>query len=85
MAVRLSALRAVSEGVLQLNLRNIPFVNNVKYLDVIFDRRVKWMLHIERTVSKALGMYMETYSLFRSYGTRIDYIFYKGDVPSIYF
>jgi hypothetical protein len=39
----------------QLNGRNIPFVNSVKYLGVIFDRRMTWRLHIEKTAAKALG------------------------------
>jgi hypothetical protein len=40
---------------LQLNGRNIPFINSVKYLDVIFDRRMTWGLHIEKTAAKAFG------------------------------
>jgi hypothetical protein len=30
-----------------LNGRNIPFVNSVKYLDAIFDRKITWRLHVE--------------------------------------
>jgi hypothetical protein len=30
-----------------LNEQNIPFVNSVKYLGVIFDKRMTWRLHIE--------------------------------------
>jgi hypothetical protein len=32
----------VPEDVLQLNGPNIPFVNNLKYLGVIFDLRMTW-------------------------------------------
>jgi hypothetical protein len=32
---------------LTLNGRNITFVNQVKYLGVIFDKRITWRLHIE--------------------------------------
>jgi hypothetical protein len=32
---------------LTLNGRNIPFVNHVKYLGVIFDKRITWRLHLE--------------------------------------
>jgi hypothetical protein len=32
---------------------DIPFVNSVKYLDVIFDKRMKWNLHIETIEAKA--------------------------------
>jgi hypothetical protein len=51
---------------LQLNGRNIPLVNSVKYLGVIFDRRKIWRLHIEKTAAKALGTYIRTYSIFTS-------------------
>jgi hypothetical protein len=47
--------------ILQLNGRNIPFVNSVKYLGVIFDRRMTWRPHIEQTAAKALGTYIRTY------------------------
>jgi hypothetical protein len=32
---------------LTLNGRNISFVNHVKYLGVIFDKRITWRLHTE--------------------------------------
>jgi hypothetical protein len=56
----------VPDDVLQLNGRNIPFVNTVRYLDVIFDRRTSRILHIERTAAKALAMHIRTYSLVKS-------------------
>jgi hypothetical protein len=31
---------------LTVNGRNIPFVNDVKYLGVIFDKRITWRLHV---------------------------------------
>jgi hypothetical protein len=43
---------------LQLNGQNIPFVNCVKYLGVIFDRRMTWRLHIEKSAAKALDTYI---------------------------
>jgi hypothetical protein len=55
----------VPQNVLQLNGQNFPFVYNVKCLGVIFDKRKTWRLHIERTVAKALGMYIRTYSLLK--------------------
>jgi hypothetical protein len=39
---------------LALNGRNIPFVNNVKYLGVIFDEKIAWKLHIEMMGAKTL-------------------------------
>jgi hypothetical protein len=46
---------------IQLNGRDIPFVNNVTYLSVTFDRRMTWSHHIERTVAKVLHTYVRTY------------------------
>jgi hypothetical protein len=51
---------------LKLNERNIPFVNSVKYLGVIFVRRMTWRLHIEKIAAKAMGTYIRTYSVFKS-------------------
>jgi hypothetical protein len=50
----------------QLNGRNIPYENSVKYLGVTFDRRMAWRLHIEKTAAKAWGTYIRTYSIFKS-------------------
>jgi hypothetical protein len=65
-AVCFSSRCRVPDDVLQLNGWGIPFVNNVMYLDVTFDRRMTWRHHIKRTVAKALCTYIRTYSLFRS-------------------
>lgn len=56
----------VPDDILQLNGRDIPFVNNVGYLDVAFDRRMAWGHHIERTVAKVLRTYVRTCSLLKS-------------------
>jgi hypothetical protein len=53
------------DGLLQLNGRDILFVNNVMCLDVNFDRRMTWRRHIEKNVAKALRMYVRMYSLFK--------------------
>jgi hypothetical protein len=42
-----SRSRRLSEAHLTLNGRNIPLVNSVKYVGVIFDKKVTWRLHIE--------------------------------------
>jgi hypothetical protein len=44
--------------VLTLNGRNIPFVNNIKYLGVIFDRKITWRLHIEAIEDKAFRTFL---------------------------
>jgi hypothetical protein len=41
------------DSLLTLNGQNIPFVNSVKYLCVIFDKRMTWRLHIEMFKTKA--------------------------------
>jgi hypothetical protein len=42
-----SRSRRPPESHLTLSGRDIPFVNSVKYLGVIFDKKVTWRLHIE--------------------------------------
>jgi hypothetical protein len=54
------------DSLLTLNGRNIPFVNSVKYLGVIFDRRMTWRLHIEMIEAKAFRTFIRIYSLFKS-------------------
>jgi hypothetical protein len=50
-AIYFSGRVRVPEDMLQLNGGDIPFVNNVMYLGVTFERRMTWILHIERTVA----------------------------------
>jgi hypothetical protein len=54
------------EALLTLNGWNIPFINHVKYLGVICDRRITWRLHIELIEAKAFGIFIKINSLFRS-------------------
>jgi hypothetical protein len=49
-----------------MNGRNIPFVNNVKYLGVIFDKNIIWRLHIKTIEAKAFRAFTKTYSLLKS-------------------
>jgi hypothetical protein len=46
---------------LTLNGRNIPFVNDVKYLGVIFDKRITWRLHKEMIEVKAFRIFMRLF------------------------
>jgi hypothetical protein len=55
-----------TETSLTLNGRNIPFVNNIKYFGVIFDRKITWRLHIEAIEAKAFRTFIRVYSLFKS-------------------
>jgi hypothetical protein len=54
------------ETCLTLNGRNIPSVNQVKYLGVVFDRKIPWRFHIEMIEAKAFRTLIRVYSLFKS-------------------
>jgi hypothetical protein len=54
------------EATVTLNARNIPFINNVKHLGVIFDKRIIWRLHIEMIEPKDFRTFIRIYFLFRS-------------------
>jgi hypothetical protein len=68
-----------------LNEWNIPFVNHVKYLGVIFDKRITWRLHIEITEAKAFRTFIRIYCLFRSerLSTNIKLTLHKALIRSI--
>jgi hypothetical protein len=61
-----SRSRRPPESHFTLNGTNIPFVNNVKYLGVIFDSKITWRLHIEMMEAKAFRTFIRVYSLFKS-------------------
>jgi hypothetical protein len=65
-AIYLSHQRAAPGSLLTMNGRNMPFVNNVKYLGVLFDNRITWRLHIERIKAKAFRTFIRLYPLFKS-------------------
>jgi hypothetical protein len=67
------------------NGQNIPFVNNVKYLGVIFDRKITWGLHIKTILTKAFRAFARTYSLFKSehLSANIKLTLYKTLIRSI--
>jgi hypothetical protein len=48
-----------------MNGQNIPSVNSVKYLSVIFDKKVTWRLHSEMIEAKAFRTLLRIYSLFK--------------------
>jgi hypothetical protein len=50
---------------LTLNGWNIPFVNHVKYLGLIFYKRITWRLHIEMTDAKDFRTSIRIYSLLK--------------------
>jgi hypothetical protein len=53
-------------SLLTLNGQNIPFVNSIKYLAVIIDKRMTWRLHIEMIEPKAFITFIRIYSLYKS-------------------
>ena len=54
------------ESRITLNGRNIPVVNNIKYLGVIFNKKVTWRLYIEMFEAKTFRKIIEVYSIFKS-------------------
>jgi hypothetical protein len=54
------------DSLLKLNGRNIPFANSVKYLGVLFGKRMTWRLHIQMIEAKAFRTFIRIYSLFKS-------------------
>jgi hypothetical protein len=67
-------------SLLTKNGQNIPFVNNVKYLSVIFDRKITWRLYIKTIETKTFRAVIRTYSLFKSehLSANIKLILYKA-------
>jgi hypothetical protein len=49
-----------------MNGSNIPFVNRVKYLGIIFDKKIAWRPHIEMTEAKAFRTFTRVYAIFKS-------------------
>jgi hypothetical protein len=52
--------------ILTLNGRDIPFVNNVKYIGVIFDKKITWRLHTEMIEAKTFKIFIRIHLLFKS-------------------
>jgi hypothetical protein len=63
----------------------MPFVNNVKYLVVIFDNKITWRSHIEMIEAKAFREFITTYALFKSkqLSTNIKLTFHKALIRSV--
>jgi hypothetical protein len=54
------------ETLLTINGQNIPSVNNVKCLGIIFDRKITWRLYIKTIEIKAFRAVIRIHSLFKS-------------------
>jgi hypothetical protein len=70
---------------LTLNGQNIPFINHVKYLCVIFNKRITWRLHIEMIKAKAFRTVTRIYSLFKSerLSVNIELTLHKVQIRSV--
>jgi hypothetical protein len=84
-AIYFTRRRRPPDSILTLNGRNIPFVNSVKYLGVIFEERMTWRLHIENIEAKAFRTFITLYSLFKSERLRanISLTLYKALIRSV--
>jgi hypothetical protein len=69
------------EAHLTLNGRNISLASHVKYLGVIFDKRITWRQHIKMIEIKAFRTFITIYSLFTARKADVaaicELIFYK--------
>jgi hypothetical protein len=65
-AIYFSHRHRLPDSLLTLNGRNIQFVNHVKYLGVIFDKKMTLRLHTEMIEAKAFRKFIRIYSLFKS-------------------
>jgi hypothetical protein len=72
------------DSLLMLNGQNISFVNSVKFLGVIFDKRMTWRLHIE-IETKAFRTFIKIYSLFKRerLSTNIKLTLHKALIRSV--
>jgi hypothetical protein len=79
-----SCSRRPPESHLTLNGRNIPFVNSVKYLGVIFDKEFTWTLRTEMIEAKNFRTFRID-SLFKSerLSTNIKLTLHKALIRSI--
>jgi hypothetical protein len=70
---------------LTLHGLNIPCINNVKYLGVIFDKKITCRSHIEMIEAKAFRAFITTYTLFKSkiLSTNIKLTLHKALIRSV--
>jgi hypothetical protein len=64
-AFHLSNTLKPPEDYLTFNERNIPSVNHVKYLGVIFNNLITWRLHIEMIETKAFRTFIRVSSVLK--------------------
>jgi hypothetical protein len=84
-AINFSQRLTPPEAHLTLNGQNIPFVNHVQYMGVIFNKRITWRLHIEIIEVKDFRPFIRIYSLFESehLSANIKLTFHKALINSV--
>jgi hypothetical protein len=73
------------DSLLALNGRNTSFVNNVKYLGLIFNKRMIWRLHVQMMEAKAFRTFIRLCSLFKSerLSLNIKFTLHKALIRSV--
>jgi hypothetical protein len=81
-AIYFSHQRAPPESLLTSNGRNIPVVNNVEYLGIIFDKKLTWRLHTERIEAKAFRTFIRLYPYFKRERLNAAALVKPGSAPN---
>jgi hypothetical protein len=78
-------LRRRDSHIFQTVGQNIPYVSHVKYLCVIFDKRITWRLRTEMIEAKAFRTFIRIYSPFSSerLGTNSKLTLHKALIRSV--
>jgi hypothetical protein len=73
------------EAFLTLKGPNIPFVNNVKYLGLIFDKKITRIIHIETMATKTLRIFISICPILKSERSSVNtkLTLYKALIRSI--
>jgi hypothetical protein len=81
----LSLSKKTPKFLLLLNELNIQFVNHIKYLPVIFDKRFTGRLHVEVIKANSFRTFIRIHSLFKSerLSAIIKFILHKAHVRSV--
>jgi hypothetical protein len=63
----------------------MQFLNSVKYLGVIFDKKITWSPHMEMIEAKAFRTFIRVYSLFKieRLSTNIKFTLHKALIKSV--
>jgi hypothetical protein len=84
-AIYFSHRRTPVEAFLTLKGRQIPFANHVKYLDVIFDKKISWNIYTKTITTNALCIFLGIYPILKSkrYSVGTELIIHKALIRSM--